>query len=434
MNSPIPSATPASSNSQAMPVSSIPSSVPQVGRPVRLQPVQPFAGVRLVATVFLALALGACARLGPPRPPAVPAVVPPAVAQPPAPARARLDPVDYGALPGWPEDNLSEAWEALRRTCSALSGQPSWATACQGAQGIEPGDGPAMRRFFESRFVPHRVSAADGKQEGMLTGYYEPLLKGSRTKDERFPVPVYGVPDDLITVDLASVVPDSRNLRLKGRLAGKRLVPYWSRADIDAGRAPLGGRELLWVDDPVELFFLQVQGSGRVQLPTGEVVRVGYADQNGHPYRSIGRVLVERGQLPVERASMQGIKAWARDNPDRLPALLNENPSYVFFRELPAGSGGPLGSLGVPLTPGRSIAIDPSVIPLGAPVFISSVWPGSGQPLRRLVLAQDTGGAIKGAVRADFFWGFGPEAGEGAGRMRQPLQMWVLLPATTATP
>lgn len=336
----------------------------------------------------------------------------------------------YGAVPGWPEDNLSEAWEALRRTCSALSGQPSWASACQDAQGIEPGDGPAIRRFFESRFVPHRVSAADGKQEGMLTGYYEPLLKGSRTKDERFPVPVYGVPDDLITVDLASIVPDSRNLRLKGRLAGKRLIPYWSRADIDAGRAPLGGRELLWVDDPVELFFLQVQGSGRVQLPTGEVVRLGYADQNGHPYRSIGRVLVERGQLPVERASMQGIKAWARDNADRLPALLNENPSYVFFRELPAGSGGPLGSLGVPLTPGRSIAIDPSVIPLGAPVFISSVWPGSGQPLRRLVLAQDTGGAIKGAVRADFFWGFGPEAGEGAGRMRQPLQMWVLLPAT----
>jgi membrane-bound lytic murein transglycosylase A len=209
---------------------------------------------------------------------------------------------------------------------------------------------------------------------------------------------------------------------------------------------------LLWVDDPVDLFFLQIQGSGRVRLDTGELVRVGYADQNGQPYRSIGRYLVEQGELKLEQASMQGIKAWGAANPAKLEALLNQNPSYVFFRELPkaegaqgsaagpmtaAGpvatgdpvtTGGPVGALGVALTPERSIAVDPRHIPLGAPVFLATTWPNSTQPLQRLVLAQDTGGAIRGAVRADYFWGFGEAAGAQAGRMRQSARMWVLLP------
>ena len=180
--------------------------------------------------------------------------------------------------------------------------------------------------------------------------------------------------------------------------------------------------------DPIELFFLQVQGSGRVELPDGRRVRVGYAEQNGHPYQSIGRWLVEKGELKLEQASMQGIQAWARANPKRLNELLNANPSFVFFRELPDSGGGPLGALGVPLTAGRSIAVDPRAIPLGAPVFLSTTQPLSEQPLQRLVMAQDTGGAIKGAVRADFFWGFGAEAGAQAGRMRQKGEMWALLP------
>ncbi len=215
-------------------------------------------------------------------------------------------------------------------------------------------------------------------------------------------------------------------MRLRGKLQGNKVVPYFTRTEIENGT--FRGKPIAWAEDAVELFFLQIQGSGRIELPDGSHLRVGYADQNGHPYKSIGKILVDRGELKLEQASMQGIKAWGAANPDKLPELLNSNPSYVFFRELPNGLSGPLGALGVPLTAGRSIAVDPKYIPLGAPVFLSTTYPNSGQPLNRLMLAQDTGGAIRGAVRADFFWGFGNEAGELAGRMKQKGRLWVLLP------
>jgi membrane-bound lytic murein transglycosylase A len=217
-------------------------------------------------------------------------------------------------------------------------------------------------------------------------------------------------------------------MRLRGRLEGRRVVPYYPRADIEAGKAAVQGHELVWTDDAVELFFLQIQGSGRVRLDTGETIRLSYADQNGHPYRSIGRLLVEQGQLTLDQASMQGIKQWAERNPERLGELLNQNGSYVFFRETAAATDAPPGALGVPLTAGRSLAVDPRAMPLGAPVFVSTTWPNASTPLRRLMMAQDTGGAIRGAVRADFYWGSGPEAGVTAGRMRQTGQLWVLLP------
>ena len=238
-------------------------------------------------------------------------------------------------------------------------------------------------------------------------------------------------------------------MRLRGRLEGRRVVPYYSREEIERGVAPVAGKEIAWVDDAIEAFFLQIQGSGRIQLENGELLRIGYADQNGHPYQSVGRYLIERGELKLNEASMDGIKAWARANPSRVDEMLNANPSYVFFRELPArvsqrdvaadspgsmtdGPGattsGPVGALGVPLTPRRSIAVDPRHIPLGAPVFLSTTWPNSEAPLARLMLAQDTGGAIRGPARADFFWGFGAEAGTWAGKMRQQGKMWVLLP------
>jgi membrane-bound lytic murein transglycosylase A len=198
----------------------------------------------------------------------------------------------------------------------------------------------------------------------------------------------------------------------------------------------------VWVADPVEAFFLQVQGSGRVELDDGSVIRVGYDDQNGHPYQSIGRILVERGELPLERASLQGIREWGQRNPAKLPALLDENPSYVFFREVPppapgtldAAIDGPIGSLGVPLLRGRTVAVDPRSIPLGTPVYLATTYPLSERPLERLVLAQDTGGAIRGAVRADFFWGFGDEAGREAGRMRQQGRLWLLWPRGVPLP
>lgn len=241
-----------------------------------------------------------------------------------------------------------------------------------------------------------------------------------------------GVPDDLLTIDLGELYPELKHMRLRGRLQGNKVVPYYSRAEITAQQDKWAQRTLLWVDDAVEFFFLQVQGSGRVKLPDGSLLRLAYADQNGHPYQSIGRLLVERGEMKAEEASMQGIQAWGRAHPNKLADLLNANPSYVFFREQPNSKEGPAGSLGVPLTAERSLAVDPRTIPMGAPVFLNTTRPNSGQPLNRLMLAQDTGGAIKGAVRADFFWGFGKDAGEQAGRMRQPGRLWVLLPDEAA--
>jgi membrane-bound lytic murein transglycosylase A len=335
---------------------------------------------------------------------------------------------DWSALPDWGNDNFAEALPTLLRSCGSLKSQPEWQSACAAAAQIRIEDPAAVRQFFESSFLPYALHNADGSADGLVTGYYEPLLRGNRTSTKTYRFPVYGVPDDLLVVDLTETQPNLKGIRLRGRLQGSKVVPYYTRAEIERGEAPVRGREILWVDDAVELFFLQIQGSGRVRLQSGEIVRIGFAEHNGHPYRSIGRVLVERGELPQDKASMQGIKQWGRDNPDLLPLLLQQNPAYVFFRELPSSSPGPVGALGVPLTPGRSIAVDASVVPLGAPVFLSSTWPLSARPLNRLVVAQDTGSAIKGAVRADFFWGFGDEAGQIAGRMRQNGRMWVLYP------
>ena len=352
----------------------------------------------------------------------------------PVPPKAKtLQAVRWSDLPGWMDDDPRAAWPAFLRSCSRLQAQTAWRESCTLAERLPAT--ASVREFFESQFLPYRVADADGSVEGLATGYYEPLLRGSRSKEGPYRYPLYAAPDDLLTVDLASIDPELKHLRLRGRLEGRRVVPYYPRAEIERGLPALAGKALLWVDDPVDLFFLQIQGSGRVRLPSGEVVRVGYADQNGQPYKSIGRYLVEQGELKLEDASMQGIKAWGAAHPAKLDALLDQNPSYVFFRELPSvatgndsDADGPVGALGVALTPERSIAVDPRYIPLGAPVFLATTWPGSTQALARLVLAQDRGGAIHGAVRADYFWGFGDAAGAQAGRMRQSARMWVLLP------
>ncbi|MDW8322929.1 MAG: murein transglycosylase A [Burkholderiales bacterium] len=371
----------------------------------------------------------------PSAPPAPPLTAPPTPAPPAAAPRpaAQLRPASYRDLPGWQQDDPSQAWPALLQSCRVLRTQPAWSVPCQAAEALGQPDAATARAYFERHFVPHQVLQPDGSPEGLVTGYYEPLLRGSRSPSARYRHPLYAPPEDLLVIDLGTLYPELRNLRLRGRLEGRRVVPYYTRAEIETGAAPVRGRELLWVDDPVELFFLQVQGSGRVLLDNGEVVRVGYAEQNGHPYRSIGRWLVDNGELPLERASMQGIKEWAQRNPHRLTELLHANPSYVFFRELPKELTGPLGALGVPLTAERSIAVDPSMIPLGVPVWLATTRPNSNVPLERLVLAQDTGGAIRGAVRADFFWGFGEAAGQLAGAMKQRGRMWVLLPPELAT-
>jgi membrane-bound lytic murein transglycosylase A len=356
--------------------------------------------------------------------PAPGAEVPATKPAPVSPLRA----ASWDAVAGWREDNPQLAWSAFLASCGALKKQTAWQSVCSVASALNEPSRDTLYRFFETSFTPYQVVNADGSDSGLVTGYYEPLLNGSRQRSARYHVPVYGVPDDLLVVDLAEVYPELKSMRLRGRIDGKRVVPYFDRAQIDAGTAPVAGKELVWVEDTIELFFMQIQGSGRVKLENNGTISLGYAEQNGYPYRSIGRLLVDRGDLPLEKASMQGIKAWAKQNPGKLQELLNYNASYVFFREMPPGLPGPLGALGVPLTARRSIAVDARYVPLGVPVFLATTQPNSRQPLNRLMLAQDTGGAIRGAVRADFFWGFGDEAAQLAGRMRQSGKMWVLLP------
>jgi membrane-bound lytic murein transglycosylase A len=358
----------------------------------------------------------------------------PAVTTPAAFSRS-LQEANWADLPGWTEDDPAAAWPAFLLSCRAMASRPhgpAWKRVCDLARAADGKPGHNARAFFEQHLKPYAVVAGDGSVSGMVTGYYEPLLRGSRTRSKGFEQVVHGVPDDLLTIDLSAVFPELKGKRVRGRLEGNKVLPYWSRAEIGARADKLPSKALLYVDDAVELFFLQVQGSGRIKLADGSMTRLNYADQNGHPYQSIGRLLVERGEMKLEDASMQGIQAWARANPARLDELLNANPSYVFFREMPNSDGGPIGALGVPLTAERSIAIDPRSVPLGAPVFLATTRPNSAQAMNRLMLAQDTGGAIKGAVRADFFWGFGKEAGELAGRMKQSGRMWILLPPEAA--
>jgi membrane-bound lytic murein transglycosylase A len=365
--------------------------------------------------------------------------VPPAPVAPAAP-RAVYVATRFADVPGWRDDASQAAWPAFLVGCRTLTARERtralWQAPCTAALAVDPTSALAVREFFERNFTPYAVAAADGTDAGLVTGYYEPLLKGSRRQGPAFPAPLYAPPDDLVTVELADLYPELKGKRVRGRLDGRRVVPYWPRADIEAGKAAIGGKALVYVSDPVDAFFLQIQGSGRVELDDGSVLRVGYADQNGHPFRSVARVLIDRGELTVAEASMQGIRAWGLRHPEALHALLDENPSYVFFREVPpptpgsldARIDGPIGSLGVPLLAGRAIAIDPRALPLGAPMFISTTEPLSDAPLQRLVMAQDTGGAIRGVVRADFFWGFGDAAGQQAGRMRQPGRLWLLWP------
>jgi membrane-bound lytic murein transglycosylase A len=406
----------------------------------------------LLAATAASLILAACASVKAPETascpvcpvcptsaPSAPQCPPPAAAAPPA---KPMQPARWSDLPGWEDDDLTAALPAFLQSCRALASRPQWPlwrSACEGAKelsGSQTVDSATLHRFFESRLEPYLLTNPDASTSGLITGYYEPLLRGARTRSATFAQPVLGVPPDLLTIDLAAVAPEVKNLRLRGRLEGRRVVPYYSRAEIvgtSGSATDYADEVLLWVDDAVELFFLQIQGSGRVSLPDGSVVRLGYADQNGHPYQSVGRVLIERGELKPEQASMQGIQSWGRENPDKINDVLNANPSYVFFREVAAAANeGPQGALGVPLTAERSVAVDARYVPLGAPIFLSTTRPNSSVPLRRVVFAQDTGGAIRGVVRADFFWGFGAEAGSLAGRMKQTGQMWVLLPPGVA--
>ncbi len=366
----------------------------------------------------------------------------------PRPADVALDlrPARFDDLPGWADGRQSEALPVFLASCRRLSGRlggehlggdvrfgrlVDWRLICAEAARLTPGDDPRTRAFLVRHFAPFVALGRDREgtthDDGLFTGYYEAVIRADRRPSARYPVPVLGPPDALVTVDLGAFRDDLKGRRIAGRLDGGRLVPHATRAEIAAGA--LDGRNLafLWADDPVDLFFLHVQGSGRALLADGTTVRVGYAATNGHPYRSIGRVLIDRGEISGDAMSMQALRGWIAAHPVDGLELLNENPSYVFLAER-AGPG-PVGAQGVALTPGRSLAVDDAFLPYGVPLWLDVRHPRPGAaPLRRLVMAQDTGGAIRGAVRGDLFWGHGPEAERMAGTMKETGRYWLLLP------
>ncbi|MGE5465815.1 MAG: murein transglycosylase A [Ignavibacteria bacterium] len=378
--------------------------------------------LRLFSLCFCIALLAGCAAV----PPGKPAMCPCPEVKPPA--EKPLQPAAWTDLPGWNADDPAPAFEALKLSCVGLDKQPLWRPVCADARAFAPAGAADLRAWFEAHLTPWQLVNADGSRTGLITGYYEPVLKGSRARGRPYVYPAFGPPDDLIDVELGDLYPELKHMRLRGRIEGRRLVPYWTRADWAQQEPARSPQALLWLDDALDFFFMQIQGSGQVLLDDGSRVRLSYADQNGHPYRSIGRWLADRGEMSIDQTSMQGIKNWAKAHPDRVQELMNANPSLVFFREVPADGAGPPGAMGVPLTPARSLAVDPRSVPLGAPVWLSTTWPNEDRPLQRLMVAQDTGGAIRGVVRADFFWGSGPEAGASAGKMRQKGQMWVLMP------
>ncbi|MBP2299410.1 murein transglycosylase A [Azospirillum picis] len=331
---------------------------------------------------------------------------PPLEGQRPLAQRPTLDQVapDFRHLAGWVDDDHSQAVPAVQRTCGWVRNQPpgkslgslraagttdDWRAICSAARTLPPGDSEAARRFFEAFFTPRDLA---GGQDGLFTGYYEIELHGSWTRSDRYTVPLYRMP-----------------------ARGKKGLP--TRARIDGGALKGKGLELMWVDDPIDAFFLEIQGSGRAVMADGSVVGIHYAGQNGHSYYPIGRHIIDRGDATPEQMSLQLIRQWLKNHPAEAQRVMNLNPSYVFFRL--SDQVGARGARNMELTPGRSLAVDADHIPLGAPLWLEvRDAPVPGGAINRLVVAQDTGGAIKGPVRGDLFWGHGQQAADGAGVMK----------------
>ena len=369
----------------------------------------------------------------------------------PLPAPMRLTPSPFRALPGWAQSDPSPALVAFGRSCVQLAKKPASAEMSGAGYAGTVGDwqrlcrvipaGPVSRamaqHWFETWFSP-AVIGAGSSQKGLFTGYYEPELRASRTKHGPYRTPIYGLPADLVTVDLGLFRPDLHQEHIAGRLAGHDLIPYPSRAEIDAKglkTAPV----LFWAEDPVAVFFLHIQGSGRALFDDGSTARIAYAAQNGRPYTAIGHTLIAEGAIPRDAVSLQSIRRWLDAHPRDARHVMETNASYVFFRETPLGDPqlGSVGSEGVDLTPGASLAVDPRLHPLGVPFFVAATRPDPDAtkpdvPLRPLLIAQDTGGAIRGAVRGDVFWGFGSDAQAIAGRMKADGRLFVLLPKAVA--
>jgi membrane-bound lytic murein transglycosylase A len=377
---------------------------------------------RHLVAAILGITAG-CAMPAPPVTPAPPAAAAAttvaALARAPAPvpapiarARARWVPVQWTDLPGWNEDRTRELWPALLAGCDKPV--DGWAGVCALARALQPADDAQARDFLQRTLLPYRVEAPDGQATGLATGYFEPLLTASRVPRGAMQVALWRPPADLA-----------------------RRKPWWTREQLDtlpAARASVRGHEIAYVADPLDALLVQVQGSGRMRVTEADgrerLLRLAYAGHNDHVYKSVGRWLVEQGELRSEEASWDTIRDWARRYPKRLNEMLWSNPRVVFFREepLPDETVGPRGAQGAPLTPGRSVAVDPLSVPYGSVLWLDTTEPLTSQPMRRVVMAQDTGSAITGAVRVDYFWGWGTQAETQAGRMKQPLRVWALWP------
>ncbi|MES3630414.1 MAG: MltA domain-containing protein [Longimonas sp.] len=356
----------------------------------------------------------------------------------------------WNELPGWSEANAAPAAEAMLRSCSTWSSRApdesmhpdrawygtvgAWQHACMRL--AERPDSVSIERRFWQLFQPIQLHVRNA--EPLLTGYYEPILNGSRTPTASYTEPLRAPPPDLVRIDLSAFRDRFEGETLLGRVDGNQVRPYYDRAAIEAGALREHDLGFLWVDSRVDKFFLQIQGSGRIELRDGSLTRVGYAGQNGQPYRAIGRDLIEMGEVPREEMSMQRIRDWLAAHPEQADDLMNRNASYIFFQERTDldPEDGPIGSQGVPLIPEHSLAVDPTFVPLGTPVWIDGTAPTAAPndttavPFQRLMVAQDTGGAIRGPLRGDVFWGNGPDAETRAGRMQHPARWYVLVPRT----
>ena len=354
-----------------------------------------------------------------------------------------LTKVGFADLTDWKADALTGALPALRRSCNRiLALDPGkeigtaavpmtagdWRDGCGALAAAD--DDFTIRSALETHFTP-MLASNRGVEEGLITGYFEAELQGADAPDETHRYPIYRRPPDHVTADLGVFDEELKGKRIVGRVENGRFVPYPDRGALEQNHLPGKGLELFWAKDRIDVFLLQVQGSGRVILPDGAVRRIGFDGHNGRPYKSIGRVLIDRGELEAHQASWDGIRGWIERNPDKATALLAENPRYIFFREI--DGEGPIGAEGLALTPGRSLAVDRAFVPMGVPIWLQTTWPSEkDKPLNRLMVAQDTGGAIKGPVRGDFFWGYGAEALKYAGRMKSTGRYYLLLPNAVA--
>lgn len=334
-------------------------------------------------------------------------------------SKALLEKVEFENIKNFSKDDLDLALEVFQQDCQARRVHSSLKDICKKSDQITHGEA-----FFTTYFDAFKLLNENKSDKGLITGYYEPILKGSLTKSEQYPYPIYALPDDLIIVNLSEVYPELKKYRLRGKLKGNRLIPYETREEFES-KEHNDIDVICYVSSKVDRFVLEIQGSGKVQLEDGSIINVGYAGQNGRPYYAIGRKLIETGEIKKENMSMQSIRKWCEQNPDKVDSLFNLNQSKVFFR-LSAKSA--TGSLGVPLVAKRNLAVDRKFIPLGFPVFINTTDPITNENIDQLMVAADTGGAIKGDIRADFFWGNGEVAKEKAGKMAQEGSLIILIP------